>query len=85
MKTRTLNEKQMRQLKNEWTNKSIDLVTMMFLMALRDEFGYGEKRLERVLTRVDSLAESIHENRLTIYDIQKTIKEETGLDYKLRK
>lgn len=85
MKTRTLNEKQMRQLKNEWTNKSIDLVTMMFLMALRDEFGYGEKRLERVLTRVDSLAESIRENRLTIYDIQKTIKEETGLDYKLRK
>lgn len=83
MKTRTLNEKQMRQLKKEWTNKSIDLITMMFLMALHDEFGWGEKRLERVLTKVDSLAEHIHEKRLTIYDIQKTIKEETGLDYKL--
>lgn len=75
------NDKKLRRLQKQWTKTAIDTANMIFLLALHDEFGFGETRLSRVLERIDKTAESIQEKRLTANDIERVLQEETGLKF----
>lgn len=48
-------------------------------MVLRDEFGFGEKRIDKFITAYMELYNSISEGYLDLKDIIKTINEETGV------
>lgn len=50
------------------------------LMALRDEFGFGQKRLLQFYESFMDLYDSIEKGYLTIEDIVKTINEETDIE-----
>lgn len=50
------------------------------LMVLRDEFGFGNKRLNQFFDSYLELYDSIDQNYLDIKDILKTLKEETGIE-----
>ena len=80
----TISEKRLNKMKSQWIQHATDTVEMMFLLALHDEFGFGEQRLTRVLQKVEFIADSIAEKRLKIQDIQQVLQEETGVLYQLK-
>ena len=61
----------------------IDMVMALFLAALRDEFGFGKTRLERVRDRLSLKANCLGEY-VKWADIVKTIEEETGVKVEIR-
>lgn len=81
---KSISEKRLKQMKSNWIQTATDTVEMMFLLALHDEYGFGEQRLTKVLRKVESIADSVSEKRLNIRDIQQVLEEETGVTYKLR-
>lgn len=49
------------------------------IIVLRDEFGFGKKRIDKFVDAYIKLYEAIDEGWLDINDIIKTINEETGV------
>lgn len=58
-------------------------VLVMSVMVLRDEFGFGRKRLGRFIERFNFKSDCIYEDYASWMDFVDTIKEETGLDLRL--
>lgn len=59
--------------------KASQLSMAVPIMVLRDEFGFGEKRIDKFIAAYIKLYEAIDEGWLDINDIIKTINEETGV------
>ena len=66
--------------KQESIQKATNLSLAVPLMVLRDEFGFGEKRLNKFFECYLDLYDSIDKKYLNIEDILKTLKEETGIE-----
>lgn len=85
VKTYTLNETQIQQLKQQATIDAIDksMITVLYvsIMALRDN-GYGKKRLEKFVTDWFELLDGIQKDYLDFDDMVETIKSETGFEIK---
>lgn len=60
--------------------RATNLSVAVPLMVLRDEFGFGNKRLNQFFDNFLELYDSIDKNYLNIDDILKTLKEETGIE-----
>ena len=50
------------------------------IMVLRDEFGFGKKRIEKVVDAYMELYNAIDEGYLNLDDIIKTVNEETSVE-----
>lgn len=59
--------------------KASQLSMAVPIIVLRDEFGFGEKRIDKFVDAYIKLYEAIDEGWLDINDIIKTINEETGV------
>lgn len=70
---------QRKTIENRATEKAIDKVTLLFLLALHDEYGFGEKRLARVLETVDRYAGHIDKHLVGLNDVKKMVEKSTGL------
>lgn len=60
--------------------RATDLSMAVPMMVLRDEFGFGQKRLLDFHNAFVELYDSISKGYLNINDIIKTINEETGVE-----
>jgi hypothetical protein len=71
------------QIKKDALSKAIDTSFMLMLgiplIALRDEYGFGKVRLERLMDRMLEVYDSFNKDYLTLEDLHKTIFEETGV------
>ena len=56
---------------------------LLGLMALRDEFDFGGKRLSRFVDRMHDLLDSYNQGYISIRDLHDTILDETGINVKL--
>lgn len=65
--------------RKESIEKASQLSMAVPIMVLRDEFGFGEKRINKFIAAYIELYDSISEGRLDLKDIVKTINEETGV------
>lgn len=85
VKTYTLNETQIQELKQEATREAVEqaMITVLYssIMVLRDS-GFGKKRLERFVEDWFELFDSIQKDYLDFDDMIQTIKEETGFEIK---
>ena len=81
-KTLTMPVSKYRKERREDAAKVMDTCLMAMLWALHNTEGFGEKRLVRVLEETDRIADYISEHRLTVKDIRRTLKEETGLSFR---
>ena len=50
------------------------------ILVMRDKFGFGKTRLERMTDEIIKLWESYGAGLLTVEDMQEVIKQETGLE-----
>lgn len=63
---------------------SKDLFTVMSVAVLHDEFGFGEKRCQCYMDGINKAAEYIVDGLATWPDYISAIKEEIGLDLRIR-
>lgn len=59
---------------------TFNAVMVMAFMTLKDEFGFGNKRLERFQERFKTKTDCLAENYLTWQDMVDTIQKENGID-----
>lgn len=62
----------------------LDTVLAMSCLVLRDEFGFGEKRLKKFKERFVLKTECLQDGRCTWADVLETVKEETGIELWIR-
>lgn len=71
------------QIKKDALSKAIDTSFILMLgiplLALRDEYGFGKVRLERLMDRMLEIYDSFNKDYVTLEDLHKTIFEETGV------
>lgn len=83
-KTYTLTDDQIRQLKKDATEEAIQTAFILMMgipcLTLRDKFGFGSERLTRFMDTSMMWYESVQNGEVTLDEILKTIKEETGFD-----
>ncbi len=63
---------------------TLDTFTVMSVAVLHDEFGFGEKRCQRYMDGINKAAEYIVDGLVTWPDYIAAIKEEIGLDLRIR-
>ncbi len=64
---------------------TVDTVRILAAMALRDEFGFGKTRLDRFVQRFNLKTECLQAEYMTWEDMTKTLKEELGITFEIRK
>jgi len=82
-KTYTLTQSQIDTIKAEATQaatkRAFAIMLAMPMMVLRDQWGFGKKRLSLFTDRVFDIYEAYDDDRLTLLDMHKTIEKETGV------
>lgn len=63
---------------------TIDTILLLALSTIRDEFGFGEKRMQRLINRMEQKATCLIGDMATWEDFRETIKEETGIEVNVR-
>ncbi len=64
---------------------TVDTFTILSVATLRDEFEFGKKRLNRFIERMNLKAECLMDNMASWQDFIDTIKEETGIELRIRR
>lgn len=63
---------------------TVDTILLLALSTVRDEFGFGEKRMQRLINRMKKKATCLIGDMATWEDFRETIKEETGIEVNVR-
>ena len=63
---------------------TMDTFTILTVAVLHDEFGFGEKRCQRFIDRMNKKAECMIDDFCTWDDYIRTIKEELNLELQIR-
>lgn len=77
-------EKDVTKFVDETKMNCLDTVLIMSMMVLRDEFDFGEKRLNRFKERFNKKADCIVANNATWKDLQEILQEETNIKTTIR-
>ena len=63
---------------------TIDCVLIMSCMVLRDEFGFGQKRIKQFFDRFNLKTECLCDGNVVWDDFIEALKEETGIVFSIR-
>lgn len=81
--TYNLSKDQIEALKKDAVEKASEQAFILMLgiplIVMRDEFGFGKRRLEHIAERMLSHYEAFEQGYVTLDDIKTTIEEETGI------
>lgn len=77
---RQLRESDIRKIKKEAANDAIRYATVIFLSVMRDNEGYGVKRLKRVYEGIEYLADSISQGYVKLQDLERVLKDEANIN-----
>lgn len=82
--TYNLTWEQIEDIKLKATSEAMDFafrqMMLLPLMVLRDHYGFGTKRIEEYIDHVADMLDSYNRGYLDLDDIEKTLKEETGIE-----
>ncbi len=78
----TIGRSQLNKIKSEVTKEAVDKTMLVFLSALHDTYGFGEKRLVKVVETADRYMDYIDDKLIQLREIQKIIEDNTGLRFK---
>lgn len=80
VKTKTLTASEYRMIKKVATDEAIEYAFAIMFTALRDNFGFGRKRLQELWCKVEYLSDSISKGYIDIDDLLQTLDEEAGIE-----
>lgn len=72
--------KEIEKMKKSAIADAIQIVTLFPLLALRDEFGFGEKRLKRFMDRMQNDIEAYEKDYIDLADVARVLKEEANIE-----
>lgn len=70
---------------NNIKNNTVDTFVILMIATLHDEFGFGEKRIQRAIDRFNFKAECLADDYCSWDDYIQTIKDELGIICDIRK
>ena len=73
-----------RRMKKEVTEDAVNRAFVIFFTVMHDKWGFGQKRLGRMLKQIIDLGNMLDETPrcVTIEQLKKTLKEELGIEFK---
>lgn len=80
----TLTAKEIVKLKQEITDIAIGTSSLLYLTAMKDEFGFGYEEVKRVFVRAERYAKYLDGHMATMDDLAKTLEKDTGIKIKWR-
>ena len=63
------------------SREAFQRMMVLSLLVLRDEWGFGEKRISRFMGQLSVLIVDVSEGRLSMDDITATLEEELGIEF----
>lgn len=66
---------------NRSRNEGFRTAELLFLTAVRDEFGFGEERLLRIIGRINRYDQYVEEGLVKIKETKKIIEKSTGMKF----
>lgn len=63
------------------SREAFERMMVLSLLVLRDDWGFGEKRMDRFIDQLSTLVEDVSEGRLSMDDITATLEEEFGIEF----
>ena len=75
-------EKELRTVRKQATTDAVEMLQLFPLWVMRNSFGFGRKRLLRFYEEYQDLIEYYNDDIVSLDDIRRTLKDETGLDIK---
>lgn len=76
---RQLRESDIRKIKKQTTDDAIKYALVIFFSVMRDNEGYGVKRLKRVYDGINYLSDSISKGYVKIDDLERVLWEEANI------
>lgn len=70
-------------MKSEATDVAVNIMNTVPLLVLRDNYGFGAKRLNDFHKHMMAMVKDIEEGRIDFIDILTVLKDETGLEIEL--
>ena len=80
-----VSKKALEECVNNIKNNTVDTFIILLIATLHDEFGFGEKRVQRAVDRFNYKAECIADDYCSWEDYINTIKGELGIECSIRK
>lgn len=63
------------------SREAFERMMVLSLLVLRDEWGFGEVRMDRFIDQLSTLVEDVSDGRLSMDDITATLEEELGIEF----
>lgn len=63
------------------SREAFQRMMVLSLLVLRDEWGFGSKRMERFIDQLSVLVDDVSEERLSMDDITATLEDELGIEF----
>ena len=63
------------------SREAFERMIVLSLLVLRDEWGFGEVRMERFMDQLSELVEDVSEGRLSMDDITTTLEDELDIKF----
>lgn len=79
-----INQAQLEESVEKIKMNTIDTVLIMSCMVLRDEFGFGQKRIKQFFDRFNLKTECICDGDVIWDDFIDALREETGIEFSIR-
>lgn len=67
------------------SREAFERMMVLSLLVLRDEWGFGEVRMDRFIDQLSTLVEDVSVGRLSMDDITATLEDELGIEFMWRK
>lgn len=67
------------------SREAFERMMVLSILVLRDEWGFGEKRISRFMGQLSVLIVDVSEGRLSMDDITATLEEELGIEFMWRR
>ena len=82
--TVTLTEKDIKQIKADVTENAVGTASLLYMVAMMDEFGHNTEDIEKVFIRATRYARYIDDHVATMRDLANTLEKNTGIKVKWR-
>lgn len=76
----SLTGREIEKMRRDAIHTTMQIMRVMPMLALRDEFGFGKVRMERYIEKLDSIVEAYNEDRISIRDVAKVLEDEIGVE-----
>lgn len=80
-----LDKKSLDQATRKIKEMTLDTVTILCVATLRDEFGFGARRCQRFIDRMNLKAECLMDDLVSWQDFIENIEEEMGIKLRIRR